>query len=406
MQGVVRFLEEAQTAIEQVATTRGRVALSVLILLVGVTIALAIAPRGLRRLQRRFSAQYLDSALGEALGEATGYVPAGMTTLVLWLTQLLVLIVALFALLLVWGLFDIALIGAQLLVESIPYLGRLIVMVGILIGGIVVFHQLRAWIDQFSERTDQMTDHQKEIILRVGQLTVVVTVIASILAVWGINPSGLLVGAGFLGIIVGFAARQTLGSLIAGFVLMFSRPFTIGDWVEIGDHQGIVTDITIFNTRLENFDGEVIVLPNDRVADSAVRNRSTKGLLRIRTEVGIDYADDPAEAVSLAEEVMMDLDVVTDTPTPQAVPTSFGDSAILIDLRYWIDHPSPPRRWDAVSAVVTAVRDAYAEAGITIPFPQQELSSRAGFAIAEATPGTDRAAQRPERDPADEADGE
>ena len=73
------------------------------------------------------------------------------------------------------------------------------------------------------------TDHPEEILLRVGQVAIFVTVGASIFAVWNVNIGGLLVGAGFLGIVVGLAARQTLGSLIAGFVLMFSRPLTIGD---------------------------------------------------------------------------------------------------------------------------------------------------------------------------------
>jgi small-conductance mechanosensitive channel len=405
MQGAVRFLEEARAAIEQVTTTSGRLALSALVLVATLAVAALIAPRLVRWVQRRLSKHEITSPAGDVLGDAASYIPTTMTTLAVRVLQLLVLLGAAFTLLLVWGLFDLAVLGAQLIVGSIPYLGRLIGMIAILLGGIVAFDQLGMWIDRFGEGTEQMTDHQKEILLRVGQLTVVVTVVASILAIWGINPSGLLVGAGFLGIVVGFAARQTLGSLIAGFVLMFSRPFTIGDWVEIGDTEGIVTDITIFNTRLENFDGEVLVLPNDRVSDSAVTNRSAKGLLRIRTEVGIDYDDDPEEAVSVAESVMASLEEVTDTPTPQAVPTTFGDSAILIELRYWIDHPSPPRRWAAVSAVITAIREAYADAGITIPFPQQELSSRPGFAVAETTEGTDRAAQRADGDAGGEDGG-
>jgi len=69
------------------------------------------------------------------------------------------------------------------------------------------------------------------------------------------NVGGLLVGAGFLGIVVGMAARQTLGAILAGFVLMFSRPFEVGDWVEIGDHEGTVTEISIMSTRLRSFDG-------------------------------------------------------------------------------------------------------------------------------------------------------
>ena len=93
----------------------------------------------------------------------------------------------------------------------------------------VASDQLKRWVERMSTARNGFTDHQEEILLRVGQVAIFVTVGASIFAVWNVNIGGLLVGAGFLGIVVGLAARQTLGSLIAGFVLMFSRPLTIGD---------------------------------------------------------------------------------------------------------------------------------------------------------------------------------
>ncbi len=85
------------------------------------------------------------------------------------------------------------------------------------------------------------------------------------------------------------AARQTLGSLLAGFMLMFARPFEIGDWVEIEEKEGIVTDISIVNTRIQTFDGEYVMIPNDTVGGSTIVNRSRKGRLRLEVDVGIDY---------------------------------------------------------------------------------------------------------------------
>jgi small-conductance mechanosensitive channel len=159
---------------------------------------------------------------------------------------------------------------------------------------------------------------------------------------------------------------------------MFSRPFTIGDWVRIGDQEGIVTDITIFNTRLENFDGEFVVIPNDQVSNQAITNRSQKGLLRLRVDVGIDYANDPDHAKRVALDAISDCPEVVDAPPPQVFPKNFGDSAVVMEMRFWIDHPTPPRKWKAVSAVVTSVKSAFEQEGIEIPFPQRELSGRGG----------------------------
>ena len=180
------------------------------------------------------------------------------------------------------------------------------------------------------------------------------------------------------------AARQTLGSLIAGFVLMFSRPFTIGDWVEIGGHEGIVTNITIMNTRMKNFDGESIIIPNDRVSNQAITNRSSQGHLRLRVDVGVDYGTDPEHAERVAVEAISEARPVSESPAPQVIPKAFGDSAIVLELRFWIDHPTPARKWRAVSEVIHAVKADFEAEGIKIPFPQRELSGRAetgGFQV-------------------------
>ncbi|WP_436929194.1 mechanosensitive ion channel family protein [Halosimplex halobium] len=277
--------------------------------------------------------------------------------------------------------------------QELRVLGRAIGSVAVFFAAYAVARYLSNAVANLGKHAEWLTDHQEEILLRTAQLFLFGFAGIVILGIWDTNLGGLLVGAGFLGIVVGFAARQTLGSLIAGFVLMFSRPFTIGDWVEIGDQEGIVTDITIFHTRLENFDGEFVIIPNDRVSDRPVTNRSQKGLLRIRVDVSIDYEADPEHARTVAVEAISECNEVVDAPPPQVFPKAFGDSAVVLETRFWIDHPTPPRKWKAVSAVVTAVKSAFEDEGIKIPFPQRELTGRAetgGFHVrGEAGPAAD-----------------
>ena len=78
-------------------------------------------------------------------------------------------------------------------------------------------------------------------------------------------------------------------------------------------------------------------------------------------------------------------------PPPQVFPKSFGDSAVVMEMRFWIDHPTPPRKWKAVSAVVTSVKAAFEAESIKIPFPQQELSGRGetgGFRVQNVSEST------------------
>jgi small-conductance mechanosensitive channel len=240
-------------------------------------------------------------------------------------------------------------------------------------------------IGEFTGKRSTISEHQREIVYRLTQVTLYTLALLVVVGLFTQNLGSLLVGAGFLGIVVGMAARQTLGAVLAGFVLMFSRPFEIGDWVEIGEREGIVTDITIVTTRIQTFDGEYVMLPNDEVSGQPITNRTRKGRLRIEVEVGVDYDHDPGHAADVAREAVRGLDEILQVPTPQVVGKRFGDSAIVLGVRVWIDNPSARRMWRARTAVIEAVTDAYEEEGIKIPFPQRELMGRTeegGFAIA------------------------
>ncbi|RDI72807.1 mechanosensitive ion channel family protein [Halopelagius longus] len=243
-------------------------------------------------------------------------------------------------------------------------------------------HQLT---DEVAQSQPNVSDHQREVIYRLAQLTVYFVTAVVVLGVWNADLGGLLVGAGFLGIVVGMAARQTLGALIAGFVLMFSRPFEIGDWIEVGEHEGIVTDITVVNTRIQSFDGEYVMVPNDVISGETLVNRSRKGRLRIEVEVGVDYDVDPNHAAEVAQAAVDELEDVLSVPSPQVVLKEFGDSAVLLGVRAWIDRPSARRKWRTQTAIVGAVKEAFDREGIKIPYPQQELMAREekeGFVLA------------------------
>lgn len=221
-----------------------------------------------------------------------------------------------------------------------------------------------------------LTAHRGRIVFYVGQVGIYLAAVFSTLGFWGIELGDLLLGAGILGIILGLAFQNTLGSILAGFVLIISRPFEVGDWVRIGDHEGFITEITINHVRLRNLDGEHVVLPNEAVNNRTIINRSVEGKLRQTIEVGVDYSVDPEHAKSTAVEAIVDLDEVMSQPEPQVFPVRFDDSAMVLEMRVWIEEPTPQRKWLATQAVIYAVREAFNQEDVKIPFPQRELTGR------------------------------
>ncbi|AUX10437.1 mechanosensitive ion channel protein MscS [Halalkaliarchaeum desulfuricum] len=251
-------------------------------------------------------------------------------------------------------------------------------------------------LDDITDESDALTRHQREVSLRVTQLTLWGGGIIVILGVWNVDIAGLLVGAGFLGIVVGLAARKTFGSMIAGFVLMFSRPFEIGDWVAVDGDEGIVTDITMMSTRIQAFDGEYVVVPNDVIGNEILANRSRNGRLRTEVEVGIDYGVDIEHAREVALSVARDLVDVEEFPgsSPEVVIDRFDDSAVVFVVRLWVEEPTPREMARARGELIAAISDRFSEEGIDIPYPQRELSYREGHGDHD-TDHRDRRSSRP-----------
>jgi small-conductance mechanosensitive channel len=372
-----RGLDEFRLFVEGLTTTEGRLAVSAGIFLIALVVML-VAPRLIRWAGVRVRRRFPEGRAANAVDIVGDYVPRTVSGFFLRILQILVFGGAVITLFIVWGQVELAVGALEFVFISLPLFGQLMLSGVIFLFAYIASDLFEQTIRDLSEDANQITDHQQEVVTRLGNLTVFVFAIAAILTLWGLNLSGLLVGAGFLGIVVGMAARQTLGSMVAGFVLMFSRPFTIGDWVELGDQEGIVTEITIMNTRMRNFDGESIVIPNDIVSNHAVINRSEQGHLRLRIEVGVDYETDPDYAEEIITEAIESVESVADSPPPAVIPTRFGDSAVVLEMRFWINRPTPPRKWRATRAVIHRVKQRFDEEGIKIPFPQRELSDRDG----------------------------
>lgn len=224
--------------------------------------------------------------------------------------------------------------------------------------------------------TRATSEHQRRVSFYVSQIVLYTVAVFGTFSLWGFQLSNLLLGAGVLGIILGLAFQSTLASILAGFVLMLSRPFDVGHWVRIGEHEGFITEITVNHVRLRNLDGEHVVLPNEAVGNRTIINRSVEGKLRHRVEIGVDYDVDPEYAGTVALETMAGLDEIMAQPAPEVIPVRFDDSAVVLELRFWIENPTPQRKWQAVRAVVQSVKSAFKREGIKIPFPQRELTKR------------------------------
>ena len=219
------------------------------------------------------------------------------------------------------------------------------------------------------------------------------SVVVAIVAVFpSVKPVDVLAGLGFFSVAAGFAFQDILENLLSGLLLILRQPFRSGDQITVGEVSGTVEAITIRETRLKTFDGQLVLIPNRDVYKSVVTVRTHFPSRRMAFVVGVAYENDTAEACRVIRSALVaDLPRVDDTPEPEAVVTQLGVSTVDIEARFWCG----PAQHDVVLAMDSAIRSVKAaldEAGIEMPADIVALQATPSFRAAlsgdaEVTPG-------------------
>lgn len=195
--------------------------------------------------------------------------------------------------------------------------------------------------------------------------------------VWEIDPTAWLASAGVIGIAVGFAARDTLANLFAGFFIIADAPYKLGDYIVLdGGERGEVTKVGIRSTRLMTRDDVEVTVPNSEMANSKIYNESGGRWVkfRIRLKVGVAYGSDVDEVVEVLEAVAKDHPSVCADPSARVRMRGFGDSSLDFELLCWVNQPS--QRGLVSHELYMKVYKELGRAGIEIPFPQRDVWMR------------------------------
>jgi len=201
-----------------------------------------------------------------------------------------------------------------------------------------------------------------------------------VLAVWQVDVTPLLASAGILGIIVGLAAKDTLANFFGSISLYADGTYRVGDYVVLeSGERGRVEDISIRSTVIRTRDDVLVTVPNAVLSNASVTNESApEPYRRVRVPVGVAYGSDPDEVEETLLAVAADEALIRESPSPRVRFRGFGDSALEVELLAWI--AKPRLRGRAIHRLVRGTYDAFAEAGIEIPYPQRDVRMREGAA--------------------------
>jgi small-conductance mechanosensitive channel len=191
----------------------------------------------------------------------------------------------------------------------------------------------------------------------------------------GFNLSGIAIIAGALSVGIGFGLQNLVNNFISGLILLVERPISVGDLVVVGGEEGCVRKISVRSTELETFDGANVLIPNSYFISEKVKNWTLRNKVRrVAIPIGVAYGSDPRQVQAVLLTVAGGNPDVLKTPEPVVTLDEFSPASINFTLYTFVGDIN--KAGSVRTQLSMAVLDAFAEAGIEIPYGQTDVAVR------------------------------
>jgi len=199
---------------------------------------------------------------------------------------------------------------------------------------------------------------------------VLIVVVIAVLGVFGVQTASLVAVLGAAGLAVGLALQGTLSNFAAGVMLLFFRPFKIGDFIDAAGTTGTVVEIGVFASTLKSPDNVKIVVPNSQVYGATIKNFNGYDTRRVDMEIGISYNDDIPKAIEIIRGIVNSDPRVLAEPESVVAVSNLGDSSVDLVIRPWCAGSDYwALRWD----LNQRIKEGLEAAGCSIPYPQSDV---------------------------------
>jgi small-conductance mechanosensitive channel len=256
------------------------------------------------------------------------------------------------------------------------YARAAVFVMSVMVGVSAVSRFLKAFLKWYAEdiarRTHDEVDHKfLPLLYRIGRIFLVVTGAILVLHRFHFDVSSLVVSLGVGSLAIGLAAQDTIANVIAGFLIMLDKPFRIGDRVELtGGAVGDVVDIGLRSTRVQNFDGNILIVPNRQLVNERLVNYGYPSAARtMRLDISAAYGSPVGKVKAVLMECARAVPQRDSLKEPSVALREFTESSMNFTVTAWL---KDYRNWlDAVDFFHTMVERRFREEGIEMPFPQR-----------------------------------
>ncbi|PNX48730.1 MAG: hypothetical protein BV456_09510 [Thermoplasmata archaeon M8B2D] len=241
----------------------------------------------------------------------------------------------------------------------------LVIIIGYFIAVLVSKYVKKAMIKA------KMAEILAEFSSRVVRVFLIIVVVMVAIGYFGVNIGEAIIGISVAsGFIIGFAFQDTLGNLAAGFLIAITKPFRVGDYVDVAGKSGTINSVGASITKMTTVDNKRVIIPNSKIWGEPIVNYTALKQRMIDMRVGISYSDDMGKAIQIAMDTITKNKMVLKDPTPTVAVAELGDSSVNLLVRPWVNTSD---YWKAKWELTQQIKESFDKNKISIPFPQRDV---------------------------------
>lgn len=246
------------------------------------------------------------------------------------------------------------------------------VLVVFLLGRMIIRHIIRGFRAAL-ERNRSIDKGMEQFLLSAVRFVLYAFLIMAILTVLGVPSASIAAAIASAGVAVGLALQGSLSNLAGGIILLYTRPFVVGDYVKTSGGEGFVQDIGLIYTVLRQFDNTAVSVPNSTLTNGVITNCTARNERRISFDVGIGYGADIDKARSVILDVIRNHTETDQDKAPAVAVTDLQDSAVNLSVLVWVKDMAYGDQLGLRNTLREEVKKRLDAEGVEIPFPQMDV---------------------------------
>ena len=236
--------------------------------------------------------------------------------------------------------------------------------------GLVIIKIVQAITRSVSLKSNKLDNAAASFVISIVTVVLYIALVIVLVSSLGFSTAGIVAAFSAVALAVILALKDSLASLANGIIIIFTRPFSKGDYVEVNGTAGLVQDIRLFNTKILTYDNIEVIIPNSEILSTDMINYSAMPLRRAVVDVPLPHAVEPEAVRTILLECARGFDKVVNVPAPSVVLKEYGESSLTFSLRVWTQNEF---YWDVLNGLYERIFAALRQNGIEIPFNQLEV---------------------------------